>query len=75
MKIGKLDLNPLCTFILTVVCGFTFAAAVRLRSTWCPWAATSKWPWQPTRPSSSAPPFNCILVEVLAMPLKKVLKR
>jgi len=76
MKIGKLDVNPLVnTFISTCVSGFTFAALsvyINVVSVGGDFAVAMAAYVAIVLGTAT---FNCIFVEVLAMPLKKVLKR
>ena len=73
---GKLDLNPLVnTFVSTVVSGGTFA----LLSVYINVVSTGGDVMVALATYAAivfgTATFNCILVQVLAMPLKKVLKR
>ena len=76
MKIGKLDVNPLVnTFISTCVSGFTFAALsvyINVVSVGGDFAVAMAAYVAIVLGTAT---FNCIFVEVLATPLKKVLKR
>lgn len=77
MKIGgKLDINPLVnTFISTCVSGFTFAALsvyINVVSVGGDFAVAMAAYVAIVLGTAT---FNCIFVEVLATPLKKVLKR
>lgn len=72
LKAGKLDLNPLVTtFLSTVVSGYTFAIIVgmmnglELSAIFAVYAVMV----------FGTALINCILVEILAVPLKKVLKK
>ena len=73
MKIGKLDINPLVTtFLSTVVSGYSFAIVVG-----CVINGLALLPvlgmYVPMVFGTAL--FNCILVQVLVLPLRKVLKR
>ncbi len=76
MKIGKLDVNPLVnTFVSTCVSGFTFAALsayINVVSVGGDFAVAMAAYVAIVLGTAT---FNCIFVEVLATPLKKVLKR
>ena len=76
MKIGKLDVNPLVnTFVSTCVSGFTFAALsayINVVSVGGDFAVAMAAYVAIVLDTAT---FNCIFVEVLATPLKKVLKR
>ena len=77
MKIGgKLDINPLVnTFISTCVSGFTFAALsvyINVVSVGGDFAVAMAAYVAIVLGTAT---FNCIFVQVLAMPLKKVLKK
>ncbi|WP_282191291.1 hypothetical protein [Adlercreutzia caecimuris] len=77
MKIGgKLDINPLAnTFISTCVSGFTFAALsvyINVVSVGGDFAVAMAAYVAIVLGTAT---FNCIFVQVLAMPLKKVLKK
>ena len=76
MKIGKLDVNPLVnTFVSTCVSGFTFAALsayINVVSVDGDFAVAMAAYVAIVLGTAT---FNCIFVEVLATPLKKVLKR
>ena len=76
MKIGKLDVNPLVnTFVATCVSGFTFAALstyINVVSVGGDFAVAMAAYVAIVLGTAT---FNCIFVQVLAMPLKKVLKR
>ena len=77
MKIaGKVDLNPLVnTFISTCVSGFTFAALsvyINVVSVGGDFAVAMAAYVAIVLGTAT---FNCIFVQILAMPLKKVLKR
>ena len=76
MKIGKLDVNPLVnTFVSTCVSGFTFAALsayINVVSVGGDFAVGQAAYVAIVLGTAT---FNCIFVEVLATPLKKVLKR
>lgn len=73
LKIGKLDINPLMsTFLSTVVSGYTFAIIVGVcinGLTLLPVLAM----YVPMVFGTAL--FNCILVQILTVPLRKVLKR
>lgn len=72
MKIGKLDLNPLInTFISTVVSGYTFAIIVGCLNGLDLGAIVVMYAVMVFGTAT----INCIIVEVLALPLRKVLKR
>ena len=74
MKIGdKLDLNPLVTtFLSTVVSGYTFAMIVGIAvSHLDPLAVFGVYAVMVFGTAA----VNCILVEILALPLRKVLKK
>lgn len=76
MKIGKLDVNPLVTtFVSTCVSGFTFAALsayINVVSVGGDFAVAMAAYMAIVLGTAT---FNCIFVEVLTTPLKKVLKR
>lgn len=72
MKVGKLDLNPLVTtFISTVVSGYTFALIVGLMNGLDLGAILITYAIMVFGTAA----INCILVEILALPLARVLKR
>ena len=73
MKIGKLDINPLVTtFVSTVVSGYTFAMIVGVGlSGLDPIAVFGVYAVMVFGTAL----FNCILVQILVLPLRKVLKR
>lgn len=76
MKIGKLDINPLVnTFISTCVSGFTFAALsayINVVSVGGDFGVAMA---AYVAIVLGTALFNCIFVQILAVPLKKVLKR
>ena len=77
MKIGgKLDINPLVnTFISTCVSGFTFAALsvyINVVSVGGDFAVAMAAYVAIVLGTAT---FNCIFVQILSMPLKKVLKK
>ncbi len=73
MRIGKLDINPLVnTFISTVVSGYTFAFIVGCGLGGNPFLATFI-TYIPMVFGTAL--FNCILVQILVVPLRKVLKK
>ena len=74
MKIGKLDVNPLVnTFVSTCVSGFTaLSAYINVVSVGGDFAVAMAAYVAIVLGTAT---FNCIFVEVLATPLKKVLKR
>ena len=72
LKISKLDLNPLVTtFLSTVVSGYTFAIIVGLMNGL---DLTAVFVTYAVMVFGTAL-INCILVEILTLPLKKVLKK
>lgn len=72
MKISKLDLNPLVTtFISTVCSGYTFAIIVGLMNGLDLGAIFITYAVMVFGTAT----INCILVEILTLPLKKVLKK
>lgn len=72
MKAGKLDLNPLVTtFLSTVVSGYTFAIIVGLMNGLNLGAILITYAVMVFGTAA----VNCILVEILALPLARVLKR
>lgn len=72
MKVGKLDLNPLVTtFVSTVVSGYTFALIVGLMNGLDLGAILITYAIMVFGTAA----VNCILVEILALPLARVLKR
>lgn len=72
MKIGKLDLQPLvATFLSTVVSGYTFALIVGSLNGLDLGAIVITYAVMVFGTAT----VNCILVEILALPLGKVLKR
>lgn len=72
MKIGKLDLQPLvATFLSTVVSGYTFALIVGSLNGLDLGAIIITYAVMVFGTAT----VNCILVEILALPLGKVLKR
>lgn len=72
MKVGKLDLNPLVsTFLSTVVSGYTFALIVGLMNGLNLGAILIMYAVMVFGTAA----VNCILVEILALPLARVLKR
>ena len=72
MKVGKLDLNPLVnTFISTVVSGYTFAIIVGCLNGLDLGAILVMYAVMVFGTAA----INCVIVEVLALPLRKVLKR
>ena len=76
LKIGKLDINPLVnTFISTCVSGFTFAALsvyINVVSVGGDFAVAMA---AYVAIVLGTALFNCIFVQILAIPLKKVLKK
>lgn len=73
MKVGKLDLNPLVTtFVSTVVSGYTFALIVGFAIAHLDLGAILV-TYAVMVFGTAA--INCILVEILALPLARVLKR
>ena len=76
MKVGKVDINPLVnTFISTCVSGFTFAALsvyINVVSVGGDFAVAMAAYVAIVLGTAT---FNCIFVQILATPLKKVLKR
>lgn len=73
---GKLDLNPLVnTFVSTVVSGRHLRPAVRLHQRGVHGGDVMVALATYAAIVFGTATFNCILVQVLAMPLKKVLKR
>lgn len=72
MKVGKLDLNPLVTtFLSTVVSGYTFAIIVGCINGLDLVAILITYAVMVFGTAA----INCIIVEILALPLRKVLKR
>lgn len=72
MKISKLDLNPLVsTFLSTIVSGYTFAIIVGSMNGLDLGAILVMYAVMVFGTAL----INCILVEILAVPLKKVLKK
>lgn len=72
MKVGKLDLNPLVTtFISTAVSGYIFALIVGSLNGLDLGAILITYAVMVFGTAT----VNCILVEILALPLRKVLKR
>lgn len=76
LRIGKLDINPLVnTFVSTCVSGFTFAALsvyINVVSVGGNFAVAMA---AYVAIVLGTALFNCIFVQILAIPLKKVLKR
>ena len=76
MKLGKLDINPLVnTFLSTCVSGFTFAALsvyINVVSVGGDFGVAMA---AYVAIVLGTALFNCIFVQILAVPLKKVLKR
>ncbi len=72
MKVGKLDLNPLVTtFLSTVVSGYTFAVIVGCINGLDLMAILITYAVMVFGTAA----INCVIVEILALPLRKVLKR
>ncbi len=72
LKVGKLDLNPLVsTFLSTMVSGYTFALIVGLMNGLDLGAIAITYAIMVFGTAL----VNCILVEILALPLSRVLKR
>ncbi len=72
LKVGKLDLNPLVsTFLSTLVSGYTFALIVGLMNGLAIGAIMITYAIMVFGTAL----VNCILVEILALPLSRVLKR
>lgn len=72
MKAGKLDLNPLVsTFVSTVVSGYTFAIIVGCLNGLDLGAIMVMYAVMVFGTAA----INCVIVEILALPLRKVLKR
>lgn len=72
MKAGKLDLNPLvATFLSTVVSGYTFAIIVGCLNGLDLGAILVMYAVMVFGTAT----INCVIVEILALPLRKVLKR
>lgn len=72
MKVGKVDINPLvATFISTVVSGYTFVLLLAtMNGIDIPVALVTY-----ALMVFGTATFNCILVQILVIPLKKVLKK
>lgn len=72
MKIGKLDLNPLfTTFFSTVVSGYTFAIIVGCLNGLDLGAIVVMYAVMVFGTAA----INCVIVEILVLPLRKVLKK
>lgn len=73
MKIGKFDINPLVsTFLATVVSGYTFALIVGVCLNGLPLGATLVTYAVMVFGTAAV---NCVLVQILVIPLQRVLKK